>query len=190
MIRRLQRCLHRCLGRLAGDRSGAAMVEFAISLPAMMLLLLAGVDLGRMVIVNQKLDRVATAMGDLVAQAQTISSADMTNIYAATSYIATPFDFQHNGVVIVSSISLVSGKLHVNWQSRGSGALTIASKIGVSGGNASLPTGLTVAGNDTLIAAEVYFNFTPFFGLSVVPSRQLYHTAYFRPRLGSLNTLN
>jgi Flp pilus assembly protein TadG len=182
--------LRRHLRRLVGDRSAAAMVEFAISLPAMMLLLLAGVDLARLVIVNQKLDRVATAMGDLVAQAQTISSADMTNIYAATSYIASPFDFQHNGVVIVSSVSLVNNKLHVNWQSRGSGNLTTASKIGVSGGNASLPSGLTVAGTDTLITAEVYFNFTPFFGLSLVPGAQLYHTAYFRPRLGSLNTLN
>jgi hypothetical protein len=42
----------------------------------------------------------------------------------------------------------------------------------------------------TLIAAEVYFNYTPLFDLPIMPATQLYHTAYFRPRLGSLNTLN
>jgi Flp pilus assembly protein TadG len=166
------------------------MVEFAACLPVLMLLLLAGVDLSRLIILNQKMDRVASGMGDLVAQSQTLSSADMTNIYAATGYIATPFDFKDNGVVIVSSISLTGGVLRINWQSRGSGKLTTVSKIGVSGGIAKLPTGLTVSGSDTLIAAEVYFNFTSYFGLSVVPNKQLYHSAFFRPRLGSLNTLN
>ena len=43
---------------------------------------------------------------------------------------------------------------------------------------------------DTLIAAEVYFNYTPLFNLPIMPAQQLYHTAYFRPRLGSLTTLN
>ena len=176
--------------RLRGDRSGAAMIEFAACLPAMSLLLLGGVDLARLVIVNQKLDRVAAGMGDLVAQAQSLTTADMNNIYAATAYIAKPFDFTANGVVIVSSISLVGGSLKINWQSRGSGSLTTASKIGVSGGVATLPTGLTVTGSDTLIVAEVYFNFTSYFGLSVVPNKQLYHSSFFRPRLGSLNALN
>jgi len=172
------------------DRSGVAMIEFAAFLPVLVLLLLGGVDLARFIIVNQKLDRVAAGMGDLVAQAQTLTTAQLNDIYAATKFIATPFDFSSNGVVIVSSVSLTSGVMRINWQSRGSGSLNAVSKIGTAGGVAKLPTGMTVTGTNTLIAAEVYFNFTSFFGLSLVPNTQLYHTSYFRPRLGSLNTLN
>lgn len=176
--------------KLWRDRSGVAMIEFAAFLPVLVLVLLGGVDLARFIIVNQKMDRVAAGMGDLVAQAQTLTAAQLNDIYAATKYIATPFDFTSNGVVIVSSVSLTGGVLRVNWQSRGSGNLNATSKIGAAGGVAKLPAGMTVTGTNTLIAAEVYFNFTSFFGLSIVPNRQLYHTSYFRPRLGSLNTLN
>ncbi len=178
------------LRHLLHDRQGVAMVEFAAFLPVLVLLLLGGVDLARFIIVNQKMDRVAAGMGDLVAQSQTLTTAQLNDIYAATYYIARPFDFTGNGVVIVSSVSLVGGVLRVNWQSRGSGSLVANSKIGNQGGVATLPSGMTVTGNDTLIAAEVYFNFTSFFGLTVVPNTQIYHSSYFRPRLGSLNTLN
>jgi Flp pilus assembly protein TadG len=190
MIARWFRRIAQLSRRLRHDSAGLAMVEFAACLPVLATLLLGGVDLSRYVMVSQKMNRVASGMGDLVAQAKTLSTSDLTNLYAATAYVASPFDFQHNGVVIISSISVVGGVMKINWQSRGSGTLNAASKIGVAGGTATLPTGLTVSGSDTLIAAEVYFNFTPLFNLSIMPARQLYHTAYFRPRLGSLNTLN
>lgn len=176
--------------RLRHDSTGLAMVEFAACLPLLAALLLGGVDISRFIMVSQKMNRVASGMGDLVAQAKTLSTADLTNIYAATAYVASPFDFQNNGVVIITSISLIGGVMKINWQSSGSGTLSVASKIGVTGGTAKLPAGLTVSGNDTLIAAEVYFNFTPLFNLPIIPAQQLYHTAYFRPRLGSLNSLN
>jgi len=176
--------------RLLRDRRGAAMLEFAAALPVLVTLLLGGVDMARLVTANQKLDRVAAGMGDLVAQSQSLTQADLTNLYAAVKFIATPFDLSTDGVVIVSSISLVGGVQKINWQSRGSGTLSVASKIGVTGGTATLPTGLSVSGTDTLIAAEVFYNFKGLFGLSLVPNKQLYHTSFFRPRLGSLNTLN
>ncbi len=178
------------LRRLRRDRSGAILVEFAICLPLLMAVLLYGVDLSRLIIASQKMDRVAAGMGDLVAQANTLSSTDLTNIYAAVNYVAKPFDFTHDGVVILSSVSLVGGTLKINWQSRGGGSLDVASKIGVSGGTATLPSGLTITDSNTLIVAEVFFNFTPLFELPLVPANQLYHTAFFRPRLGDLTTLN
>lgn len=179
----------RCLHNLYDDRRGTVMLEFVMALPVLMLLLLGGVDLSRLVILSQKLDRVTAAMGDLVAQADKISQSDLNNIFAAVPFIAAPFDFAHNGVVIISSVSLSGGVARVNWQSRGAGNLTTASQIGVSGGVATLPAGVTVTGSNTLIISEVYFNFQPYFGLSVVPARQLYHRSFYRPRLGSLNSL-
>ena len=54
----------------------------------------------------------------------------------------------------------------------------------------TLPSGMTITDVNTVIVAEVFFNFTPMFNLPLVPASQLYHTAFFRPRLGDLDSLN
>ena len=44
------------LGRLAGDRRGAAILEFAVVLPLLFTLLVGGLDVGRMFYVRQGLE--------------------------------------------------------------------------------------------------------------------------------------
>lgn len=44
------------MGRLAGDRRGAAILEFAVILPLLLTLLVGGVDVGRMFYVRQGLE--------------------------------------------------------------------------------------------------------------------------------------
>lgn len=179
------------LRALARDRAGGVMVEFAAFCPVFMILLLGGVDLSRLIILNQKLDRVASSMGDLVAQADALTPTQLTQLFDATAHVATPFDFSQDGRVIISSISVTGGVMRINWQSAGGGGLSIASRIGV-GANAAvtLPPGLVVTGNDTLIAAEVFFRFSPLFDFGLVPAAQLYHRSFFRPRVGSLKDLS
>src|SRR5690606_38473787 len=95
-----------------------------------------------------------------------------------------------DGSVIITSMSVIAGAPRINWQAKGGGSLAATSRIG-TGANAvvTLPAGLTVTGADTLVAAEVFFDFEPLFGLGMVPALQLYHRAFFRPRVGSLKTL-
>jgi Flp pilus assembly protein TadG len=175
---------------MTGDRRGAAMLEFAVACPVFVVLLVGGVDLSRLVILNQKLDRVASGMGELVAQADEMTQTQMTQLFQATSHVAAPFDFARDGSVIITSMSVIAGAPRINWQSQGGGSLTSTSRLG-TGANAvvTLPAGLTVTGTETLIAAEVFFDFEPMFGLGLVPGAQLYHRSFFRPRVGSLKTL-
>lgn len=97
------------LRRLLGDRRGALVAEFAAAMPVLGLLLLAGVEVGRLALVNQKLDRVATSMADLVAQAETLTVAELNSLFASTGHVAWPFDLANDGIVIVSSVSDNSG---------------------------------------------------------------------------------
>lgn len=175
---------------LCRNCKGSVLAEFAAFCPIFMLLLLGGIDLSRLVILNQKLDRLATGIGDLVAQADVLTSAQMTQIFDVTTHVASPFDFTRNGKVIVTSISLVGGVARVNWQSAGGGSVAVTSRMGV-GANAvaTLPAGLTVSGNDTLVVSEVFFTFAPLFDIGLVGGEQLYHRSFFRPRVGSLKTL-
>lgn len=190
------------LQRLRGSERGSVIAEFAAAMPVLVLLLLAGVEVSRYALLNQKLDRLATTMGDLVAQAETLSSAELNNLFFATPHVAWPFDITGRGVVIITSVGVQPpppgsptgtppSPPTINWQRKGGGTLlTAASQIGTSAGStASLPTGLQVRVNETVIAAEVYFEFSPMFLSVIVPPKRLYHRAFFRPRLGSLTTL-
>lgn len=178
------------LRRLGRCRDGSIISEFAIACPIFVLLLLGGVDLSRLIILNQKLDRIAAGLGDLVAQADEITQSQMTQIFDATRHVADPFEFSRDGRVIITSISVTGGAPRINWQAAGGGTLAATSRIGTGAGNTvSLPGNMTVTGTNTLIVAEVFFDFDPLFGVGIISGRRLYHRSFFRPRVGSLKTL-
>lgn len=171
------------------DRAGSALIELGAVLPVLVLLAMAGTEVARYALLNQKLDRVASTMGDLVAQSETLTTAQVDTLFAATAPVAWPFDIANAGAVILSSVSLQGGAARLNWQRRGGGALIVASQVGAAGGLATLPAGMILRAGDTLIVAEVWFDFAPVLYPQVAPAARLYHRAFFRPRLGSLNAL-
>jgi Flp pilus assembly protein TadG len=170
------------------------VAEFALVLPLILILVMGGAEVGRFILINQKLDRASTSMADLVAQEETMTTATLNGLFAAISPTMKPFTFGSGGVVIVSSIALVGSTPTIKWQRTGVGTLSKASKLGSQGGTAALPAGLTVAAGQTIIAVEVYYNFTTLFvpntyTVGVIEDRTLYHRAFFRPRLGTLDTI-
>jgi Flp pilus assembly protein TadG len=176
--------------RLRASDRGAIITEFAAAMPVLVILLLAGVEVARYALLNQKLDRLANAMGDLVAQGETMTMAELNNIFSAAPFITWPFDVQVNGTVIITSVGMVGTTPTVNWQRKGVGPVTATSRIGGASGTATLPTGFTLGATDTAIIAEVFYNFTPMFTGSLVPGSQLYHESFYRPRLGALTSIN
>ena len=79
----------------------------------------------------------------------------------------------------------------MNWQRSVGGGLTATSQIGTTeGGPANLPGGLTVIDGETIIVAERFYNYTPWIYAALVQQSNIYHTAFFRPRLGSLITIS
>jgi Flp pilus assembly protein TadG len=185
------------LRRLTSDTRGGLIAEFAAAMPVLVLLLLGGVEVSRFALLNQKMDRLATAIGDLVAQAETLSEGELNNLFLAAGHVAVPFDVAANGKVIVSSISIPPplpnqspGPAKITWQRATGGAVT-SSQIGVEGASLTppLPGGLTITLNQTIIATEVYYDFRPMLIGALVPAQRIYHRAFFRPRIGALTSL-
>lgn len=176
--------------RLGRNERGAIMIEFAAIMPVLVVLLLAGVEVGRFALLNQKLDRLANSMGDLVSQGETITTSELNDIFSAAPLITWPFDVKANGVVVITSVGMVGATPTINWQRRGVGTITATSRIGGTSGTATLPAGFTLGASDTAIIAEVFYNFTPMFTGSLVSSSQLYHESFYRPRLGALTSVN
>ena len=176
--------------RLMRDARGAVYAETAVSLLVLSLTTLAGVEIGRYVLLIQKLDRAVASVADIAAQGQTISVNDLDNMFSAAIDIMKPFTLDGVGTVIVSSVSKTGvAAPKVDWQRAGGSTLSIGSAIGFTGGNATLPPELTVRAGEEVIVAEVYYNFTPWLAPEIAPATQLYNRAFYRPRQGPLTTL-
>jgi Flp pilus assembly protein TadG len=180
------------LRKVGSDTRGGLIAEFAAAMPVLVLMLLGGVEISRFALLNQRMDRLATVMGDLVSQAESISQADIDALFAATEPIAWPFDITGRGNVIISSMSIppppAPAVAKITWQ-RQSGDLDVSSRLGAENATPALPTGLNIGTNQTMIAAEVIYRFRPILIGALVPEQNIYHRAFFRPRVGSLTTL-
>lgn len=169
---------------------GNVAVEFALALPVLLLLLLASAELGRYVLLNQKIDRVAVTMSDLVARVETISEDQLDDIFDAAAHVAEPFDLGGRGRVVISSVTNDDGEgATIAWQRAGGGSFLTASEVGTEGAAADLPDDFAVREGETAIVSEVFFNFEPFLSEMIVSPRVIYRRAHHRPRLGTLDTI-
>ena len=168
----------------AADQSGVSAVEFAILLPLMLTLYLGGVEISQAVSADRKTTVVAHTIGDLTAQAQNVTSADMTNILNAASAIAYPYAAS-NLAVTVSSVCIDSTgtKATVAWSKTSNGT----ARSGVV--TTSIPTALMVA-NTSLIWGEASYSYRPTIGWTITGTLNLKDQFFMRPRLSNSVTLD
>lgn len=179
------------LRRYLAATRGSVAAEIAVAISALVILMLGGVELGQFVLLHQKMQRAATTVADLVSQERTLVLADVEALLDAAPHVMRPHALADNGVVLVSSVTAdTSGTARVDWQVVGPGTLPATSDVGVSGGLAVLPAGLTLGANETLIVAEVRYRYTPWYLSVLGGSEPLYHRAFFRPRTAAVTSLN
>lgn len=166
-------------GPLAGfakATSGLAALEFALILPIMALLYLGGFEVTEAFMINRKVTHATSALGDLVAQSEELSSSDMSNIFDAVEAVLNPYPAAE-GYMIVSGVRVdASGVATVVWSdARNTTAYQVGSEI-------ALP--LSVTQNDTFVVfAEVHYEYTPQFGYTLTGVIDLHDEFYLRPRL-------
>jgi len=111
------------------DRRGGVLVEAAVIMPLLVFVIMAGMEVARFTLLQQKLNRAAVSTADLVAQAETLTVGELTNIFDAVSYITKPYDFSVRGEVILSSVSKASGSPPtIDWQRSGAGSYSAANR--------------------------------------------------------------
>lgn len=189
---RFARRLRRGLRRLIGDREGVSLIEFAFMAPILVSLLIGSFEIARFVLLNQKLNRLASNSSDLVTRSETMSEKELDNIFAAGEFITSPFRMTSKGVVVISSVSNPgpddTTPPVVNWQQRSDILVTFPSEVGVEGGAAVLPAGLSLRAGQDIIISEVIYDFEPIM-FADMTDKTLYHVSFHRPRLGELTSL-
>ena len=167
------------------NNKGGIMIEFGFAMPVLILLLLGGVELGRYVLLHQKLDRTAMTVSDLVARVQSISVEEIDTILTAADLVMAPFAMADRGTVFISSVEGTTGTPKVRWQRNGAGTLVVTSEVGAEGANANISDPNLVSTTQGVIIGETYFEYSPWF-IDLIPSTTIRHIAVFRPRLSGV----
>jgi Flp pilus assembly protein TadG len=82
----LRRLRTRC--GLFNDERGVSAVEFALILPVMMVLFLAGVEITKAININRKVTLAASTLADLVARTDKVNAADIANVLKAGEVVS------------------------------------------------------------------------------------------------------
>lgn len=189
----------RPLRAVFADRRGLAMVEFAMSLPVLLALALAGLETTSYALATMQINQIATGVADNVARVRdTISEGDLNEALLSANLIGQNIDFANRGRVVVSSVS-ANGQTGANagqwirWQ-RCTGALNTTDsqpRYGTQGKGQtdnSLPymgsasRRIVAAGSNNLIFVEVTYTYKPIVGESVLGKRTIRTEAVYSVR--------
>ena len=172
------------LRRFAADQRGVSAVEFAILLPLMLTMYLGGVEISQAVSADRKTTLVAHTVGDLVAQASNVTTADMTNVLNAGAAVAYPFSSSNLRTTVTAvCINSAGNQATVLW----SRTLNGTARTGTV--TSSIPSALMVA-NTSLIWGEASYNYRPTIGWTITGTLTLSDKFFLRPRLSNTVTLD
>jgi len=162
----------RLLQRLGRDRQGAALLEFAIALPTMLVLYLMAFILSDAVSCNRKVTVATRELTDVTSRYISLQSADVTNILTAATQVLTPYaaDKAHAAVRIseVQVTDSTHGKVIWTRTNADSNSLEVGDTITLPTGMVSAsmlpnPTGTPVTVGAYFIMGDISYQYTPAF---------------------------
>jgi len=167
--------LRRSARDLPGDNRGIAALEFAMIVPLMLVLFFGTVEFSSGVAVNRKVTLMARTLSDLTSQNISVTDAQLTNFFNASTGIMTPF----SSTPTKSTIT----ELYVD-------PATLAARVQWSKGDAPRGAGSTVAipvalqvGGTYLIFSEVSYRYIPSVGYVMAKAGiNMSDFTYTRPR--------
>lgn len=181
----------RKLTRLCKRNQGSVLVETAFVIPILIFLVIAGFDVTQFVVANQKMNRLAATMADLISRSDGgINEAVVTDLLLAADFAAAPYDLKTSGRVIITAIQGTNGGNQIVWQRCSTTSCSAVSDLGSTGKrNVKLPGGLTLDPGEISIVTEAVLKFDKAFVSQVAMPEEIRQFAIFRPRLGALNNV-
>lgn len=124
----------RFLKRFAQHTEAVALIEFALVFPFFFLLLFGGLEVNRLVLMQQKLEKSGYVLADIVTQyspatltpaAGEINQSEIdNNVFPQLSRGMNPFQDLTKQAVIITSIKRTLGSKVIMWQVAGGGTLS------------------------------------------------------------------
>jgi Flp pilus assembly protein TadG len=173
------------IARLAGNVSGLAALEFAMSLPVFLILGLFGTEVANMTSANLAVSQLALSVADNASRlgqtdnsgvTPTVTESDVDSVMYGALKQGASLGLSANGRVILTSLEkdATTGKQYIHWQ-RCRGSLAKTSAYGndstlnglvgpVIAGVGSGATKVIARTGSAVMFAEVYYQYRPLFG--------------------------
>ncbi len=163
--------LHRFIKR----RDGVAAAEFAIILPALILILFGTAEIGNALLIDRKVTRATQVIADLVAQEEVVSDSQLNDIMQAADEIMRPFPT--SAEIILTSVWRKSGEssTKVDW------SVTKRGSAHTTGTPYTLPS-IVLDEEEGVIVAELTFPYQALFPNVIFSDFTIRDRAYLRPR--------
>jgi Flp pilus assembly protein TadG len=156
------------------NTGGFAAVEFALIVPIMLVLFFGTVEISNGVAVYRKVTLMAHTLSDLTSQSLSVQDSDLTNFFAASTGIMTPYSTTPISQTITEIWINPSLQARVQWSS-GSAAQAPGTVV-------TVPASLAIA-NTYVIHSQVSYLYTPAVGYVMSKAGvTLSDFAYTRPR--------
>lgn len=167
----MRRGLFRRLGR---DERGVSAVEFALLAPVLIAFYFGMAEFCQGFMAQKRMGHVSAMVADLVAQEETVSRANIDDIFDIGGLIMKPF--ATSGLKQrVSSVTRTSGVARVDW-SRGDGLTARAVNSTIT-----LPTDL-IANGESIIVSEATYDYDSPVDYFMPGITRFSHIYYLRPR--------
>ncbi len=193
----------RRLRSLRRDAQGVALIEFALALPVLLILCMAGLETANMALAHLRISQMAMLVADNASRVRTsIDEADINEIFAGGDLSTASMGFKANGRIILSDlepngqIGTKAGQM-IRWQ-RCWGQGPFTSSYGVAGTGALSaalpamgPTGrqIQAAPGTAVMFVEVAYTYQPLISNALFGPRTIRYTSAFNVRERTDQTL-
>lgn len=197
MTRRIVQKLGRQLASIRRDEGGVALVEFAFSLPVLVVLSMAGLETANLALAHMRVSQIAMLVADNAARVRSsIDEADINEIMTGAELSSESLKLKANGRIFLTDLepnglpSPLTGQ-YIRWQ-RCWGQGSFTSSYGVAGDGlltALLPLGIgptnnkIAAGSGTAVMfVEVAYNYQPLVSNTLFGAKVIRYTSAFTVR--------
>ncbi len=158
-----------------------AAVEFALILPALMVLYMGSIEVSQVISVDRKMAVATGALGDLVAQSDEQLDEDvLDDFFEAVGLILTPFPADDLKQLVTLVFVDEDGDTEVVWSVGYNGATAK-----VVNSTYTLPSEIIAIANETyVVVAESQLEYEPWGGYVLPGSFNLYKQFFHLPRFG------
>jgi hypothetical protein len=97
----------KALRRLWSAEQGVALIEFAVSLPVLLMLGLGGIELANFAVAHLRTSQIALTTADNASRVrESIDEADVNELFLGSEIAGSSFKFKENGRITLSSLEV------------------------------------------------------------------------------------
>jgi Flp pilus assembly protein TadG len=169
----------------AADQRGVSAIEFAFVAPILIMLYLALVELTLGMMASRRTAHLGAAVGDLAAQSESLTTANINDLFDIGDSLLSPFDAGTNLKIILSSVTMAKNsktgaeQATVDWSV---GHNTAKHPKGYLVGNV---TTSQISDGESLIMTEVEYDYDSPIGNFLPGQTAFKYTYYHHPRNGA-----